>query len=302
MVAWPVERPRGGFEPARRLGAMMAVPLIVGLAMRPQPALHPYLQAGCFVVGYFAFHAASQWLKSTPRRRARYQAALATYLSGSAILGLGALASGGTAMLGWVPVFVALILPTLWLARQRRERAGDRRRADHGRRLPDDPGRRVRLPVQIIATWPDARSQVLIAGALFGYFFGTVLHVKSLIRERGNSRVEAASLSWHLAWTIAALPLRGWTSGWAWFALFAMATGRTVLLPRFGHGPPAPSRADRRDRDRAQHRSAGLRALGCAALTPLAAQPTMDRTASERDGVHAFTLPTCELGVATAAT
>ena len=71
---------------------MMAVPLIVGLAMRPQPALHPYLQAGCFVVGYFAFHAASQWLKSTPRRRARYQAALATYLSGSAILGLGALA------------------------------------------------------------------------------------------------------------------------------------------------------------------------------------------------------------------
>ena len=28
----------------------------------------------------------------------------------------------------------------------------------------------------------------------------------------------------------------------------------------------------------------------------------MDRTASERDGVHAFTLPTCELGVATAAT
>ena len=215
---------------------MMAVPLIVGLTMRPLPALHPYLQAGCFVVGYFAFHAASQWLKSTPRRRARYQAALATYLSGSAILGLGALASGGTAMLGWVPVFVALILPTLWLARQRRERAVV------GGALTTAAACLMTLvvafdsPVQIIATWPDARSPALIAGALFGYFFGTVLHVKSLIRERGNSRVEAASLSWHLAWTIAALPLRGWTSGWAWFALFAMATGRTVLLPRFGHG------------------------------------------------------------------
>ena len=68
--------------------------------------------------------------------------------------------------------------------------------------------------------------------ALFGYFFGTVLHVKSLIRERGNTRMAAASTAWHLAWTVATFPAWGATTSWAWTILFAVATLRTTALTR----------------------------------------------------------------------
>lgn len=112
-------------------------------------------------------------------------------------------------------------------------------------------------PATIPVDWPTSRTATLLSLALFGYFFGTVLHVKSLIRERGNSRIELASLLWHLAWTVATLPNWGFTTSWAWTALFALAAARTATLSRIARTRPVPP-ADRLDRGGAEHAGGGV--------------------------------------------
>lgn len=218
---------------------MLAVPLITGAALRTPPgALRSLLVSSCFVAGYFGFYAASQWLKSPPRRRGRHLPPLLTYTSASAALGLLALHLTGPALLGWIPVFAPLLVPALWLARQRNERAL------LGGALTTAAACSMTLvlshdsPAAVLADWPAARSATLTSLALFGYFFGTVLHVKSLIRERGNSRIATASLLWHLVWAVATLPLWGLTTSWAWTALFGLATVRTTLLFRAARTRP----------------------------------------------------------------
>lgn len=248
--------------------AMLAVPLIAGSVLRSPPdAVASLLLSGCFVLGYFGFFAASQWLKSPPRRRGRHLPPLLVYTSASAVLGLLALARTGPALLGWTPVFAPLLVPALWLARRHNERALV------GGALTTAAACLMTLalahdsPAAVLADWPDARTATFTGLALFGYFFGTVLHVKSLIRERGNSRIEAASLLWHLAWTLAPLP--------AW-GLATLVDLDDAVRPRDRTddraAPSRPDQAgpashDRRDRGdpervrtglRADHRDAGL--------------------------------------------
>lgn len=212
---------------------MLAVPLITGSALRSPPdAVRSLLLGGCFVLGYFGFFAASQWLKSPPRRRGRHLQPMLVYTSASAVLGLVALAHTGPALLGWIPVFATILVPALWLARRRNERALAGGAFATAATCLMTLVLSCDSPAAVLADWPDARVATLTALALFGYFFGTVLHVKSLIRERGNTRIEAASLLWHLAWTLASLPVWGLTNSWAWTALFALATARTMALPR----------------------------------------------------------------------
>jgi hypothetical protein len=218
---------------------MLAVPLISGTALRtPLDVPRSALLAGCFVIGYFGFYAASQWLKSPPRRRGRFLPAVLTYGAASAALGLVALLLTGAALLGWVPVFAVLLAPALWLASRRRERAL------LGGGLTTAAACLMVLvlthdsPAAVFAGWPDARPAILVSLCLFGYFFGTVLHVKSLIRERGNTRVEFASASWHLAWTALSLTLWGWPDASLWVVLFALATARTIVLPRLARTRP----------------------------------------------------------------
>lgn len=213
--------------------------MISGIVLRtPGDPVKSLLVGGCFVIGYFGFYAASQWLKSPPRRRGRYLPAVLTYGTASAALGLVALLLAGPAMLGWVPVFAVLLGPALWLASRRRERAL------LGGALTTAAACLMLLvlthdsPAAVVADWPDARPAILVSLCIFGYFFGTVLHVKSLIRERGNSRVELASLGWHLAWTALSLVLWGWPDASLWVALFALATARTIVLPRLARTRP----------------------------------------------------------------
>lgn len=218
---------------------MLAVPLITGSVLRSPPdALRSLLLGGCFVVGYFGFYAASQWLKSPRSRRGRHLAPLLGSSLASAALGVSALAWTGPALFGWLPVFAVLLLPALWLARRRNERAM------LGGALTTAAACLMTLvlsydsPATILADWPASRTAMLLSLALFGYFFGTVLHVKSLIRERGNGRIELASLLWHLAWTVATLPVWGFTSSWAWTALFALVAVRTLTLSRIARTKP----------------------------------------------------------------
>lgn len=218
---------------------MLAVPLISGSTLRSPPdGVRSVLLSGCFVLGYFGFFAASQWLKSPPRRRGRHLPPLVTHSTASVVLGLFALSLTGPALLGWVPVFALLLIPALWLASRRNERALT------GGALTTAAACLMTLvlthdsPAVMLTDWPASRAAVLVSTFLFGYFFGTVLHVKSLIRERGNTRIERASLIWHLCWTIGSLLSWGWQPGWLWASFFALATLRTAVLPKVARTRP----------------------------------------------------------------
>ena len=60
-----------------------------------------------------------------------------------------------------------------------------------------------------------------------GYLVGTILVVRSVIRERGNQRFAALSIGFHAAFTgLAALAL-----AWPYVVYFAALTARAVALP-----------------------------------------------------------------------
>ncbi|WP_298133809.1 YwiC-like family protein [Micropruina sp.] len=218
--------------------AMLAVPIAAGLTLRPTGSAYAPFLAACCVLGYFAFHASSQWLKSAPVRRGRYRPAMLAYTALALGVGVIALALGGWPLLHWLPPVVALLAPALWLAQHRNERALLGGALTTAAACLTTVILAYRSPAAVVADWPEARTALLLAATLFGYFFGTVLHVKSLIRERGNPRIEHASTVWHLGWTAASVPLWGWFPGLIWTAIFAATTIRTVALVRFARSGP----------------------------------------------------------------
>ncbi len=213
---------------------MLIVPFLAGVALRarvePLPwSLVPLLAT--WLLGYFTFHAASTWLKAPPRRRPRFVRPVLTYAALTAVAGALTLASSGLPILGWVPWYLPLLLPALWLAAQRRERA------TIGGALTIAAASLMTLVARFTdpadalrQANPDA---VVAALGLFAYFFGTVLYVKTNIRERGNPRFTLASVGWHAAWTLVAT----WSAlaeatPWWWVAFFAATTVRAAIIPR----------------------------------------------------------------------
>ncbi|MFO8076742.1 MAG: hypothetical protein R6T85_11565 [Egibacteraceae bacterium] len=70
------------------------------------------------------------------------------------------------------------------------------------------------------------------AAVLLAYFLGTVLYVKTMIRERGRRGYVIASVAYHAAGTLGAsvLAARG-LQGWALTALWALLTLRALAGP-----------------------------------------------------------------------
>ena len=187
----------------------------------------------CWILGYFAFHDASLWLKAAPARRGRYVPPLLTYAGASAVAGLVSLAWAGWALAWWALAYLPLLLPALWLASRRQERA------TVGGALTVAAACLMALVVR----FPDPRTlpgsdwldPVLLSGGLFAYFFGTVLYVKTNIRERGSRGFLAASIGWHAAATLlAGLLASGGVLPWWWTAFFAATTLRAAWVPRLG--------------------------------------------------------------------
>lgn len=211
---------------------------------RPSPWYAATLFA-FWMLGYFAFNALSVWLKTGPfdklrdrpdklrDRRDALRRPLIVYALAAAVFGLATLALAGPAILGWVPVYAVLLVPAIVLAAQRHERAtlgGGLTTAAASLMIlvvthPD--------PAALLNWTPYARSAVALAALLFGYFFGTVLYVKTNIRERGSRAFYTASVLWHglVAAAAAALAAAGAASVW-WVGLFAVATLRAVVVPR----------------------------------------------------------------------
>jgi len=212
---------------------MLVVPPLVGMRLAYDLGTLGWATAtlvATWLIGYFAFHAASGWLKAPPARRARWQPALLSYGSATAVLGFTTVALAGWTLLYWLCAFVPLALVALIATAKHRERslaAG----------LATVAAACVMLPVTAAPSpWGLNGSGLVplvtgLTAAMFGYFGGTVLHVKSLIRGRGRRRWAISSLFWHLIALVVSGMLIG-VAGWGWPAIFTLALARAVILLR----------------------------------------------------------------------
>lgn len=217
---------------------MLAIPLVVGMVLRAEEsalAWHLIPLSGCWVIGYLAFNATTLWLKTPRARRSAPLAPALTYSALAVALGLVTVWMAGPAILGWVPVFAALIGATLWLATRRRERTVLSGGLTVAAASLMTLVVRFDSPQELLSVvgTPPAESALLYTALVFGYLFGTVLYVKTMIRERGRPGWVTASVCWHVSW----LAFSVWfaASGrleWGWAVFFAATVVRSWLLPR----------------------------------------------------------------------
>lgn len=216
---------------------MLVVPFAAGTILCWRSGGLPTHVAPMFatwMLGYFAFHSASGWLKSPPARRHRWLPALAVYGAGTATAGLVTVWLSGPPVLWWLALYAPLLGVALWLASRRQER--------HllGGLLTTFLASGMVLVVRFpdpttMPTYPAFPQTGILAALVFGYFGGTVLHVKAMIRRRGELAWRNTSIAWHTAWTLlaAALVVFGRLSP-AWPMFFLATTVRAWLLPMAG--------------------------------------------------------------------
>lgn len=214
--------------------AMLVVPFAVGAVLswgEDRLASHVAPMFATWILGYFAFYAASGLLKSPPTRRRRWAPALLAYGFAALAAGLVTLAEAGWECAWWLAGFVPVLAVALWLAARRDERslAGGLLTvlATCAMLLV------VRFPDPLaLRTDPDAPHALTLAALLFGYFAGTVFHVKAMIRRRGEIAWRNLSIGWHTAWTLlaAGLVVIGRLDR-VWPAFFLVTTVRAWLLP-----------------------------------------------------------------------
>jgi len=213
---------------------MLLVPFAVGaldagLSWRHLPLLATWL------VGYLAFFAAGLWLRSRGRRR--YWAPVRTYGILTIMLGLVVVAVEADA-LRWAVVFLPLLAFSLWCSWRRMDRS-----------LPNDAvtvlaaclmtvvaagfGERNGDPLTPGGTGPawlpgaDLAGIWILTGLLLAYFSGTVLYVKTMIRDRGDAGRYRLSVLFHGAVCVPAALVSPWLG-----ALFVALAVRAAVVPR----------------------------------------------------------------------
>ncbi len=209
---------------------MLALPLVVGVWLAgPDPSHLPL--AAFWLVGYLAYHATGRWLRA--RRRRRDLPPLVVYASLAVPLGLVTVVTAPH-LVRWLPVFLPLLAVSIWLTLRGAERS-----------LANDVVTVVAAclmaPVAFDAGDGSEWTALWVAfGILTAYFLGTVLYVKTMIRERGRAGYVRASVAYHLAGVLAAgwLAAAGWQTGW-------LVAVWGVLAVRAAVGPAVNRRRDR---------------------------------------------------------
>ncbi|PFG40045.1 YwiC-like protein [Georgenia soli] len=226
--------------------AMITVPPLVGIALSGPAWAHVPL-LGLWWVGYLAFFAVGLWLRS--RRRPRYLPAARTYALATVPLAAALLVTAPSLAV-WALPYAPLVAVTLWCSARRKDRsllndavtvtaAGLMTAVAYDAGTAGwwgAPGSAVGLP----GTSPDgaltgwARTW-LVTGLVTAYFLGTVLYVKTNIRERGNRTYLLASVAFHLAGAVAtaALAVVG-TVGAAHAVVWAALAVRAAAVPLVG--------------------------------------------------------------------
>jgi hypothetical protein len=236
--AHPARRPRRlgpGWVPREHgAWAMLVVPVVVGAVIAGPTWCHVLLLV-TWLTGYCAFSAAGLWLRSG--RRARYVPPLRFHTSVASVLGL-ALVASAPSLLRWAPVFLALLVVSLWQSARRADRSW----------LNDVVTVLAASLMTVVSaglsagwggTWlpPGADDQAawVAAALLAGYFLGTVPYVKSLIRNRDDRGVLAVSVGWHSLLVVAALLWALAAPSGEAIALLVVALAllaRAVIVPR----------------------------------------------------------------------
>lgn len=218
---------------------MLVTPWLLGAALRAragEPAWPAELALLAFwIAAYLTFQAGSAWLKAAPAKRHSYVSPVLTYGAVAGALGVLALWLLGPAALWWTPLFLPLLSVALWFAWRRKERAllGGVVTVAAAALL----GLVARHPAPAL---PDAVT-ALAVGASFVYFTGTVLYVKTMIRERNKPVWLGVSIGYHAVAAMACLI--GWALGGPvllpWLALFfAACTARAAWLPMLARRRP----------------------------------------------------------------
>jgi hypothetical protein len=220
VAAAPVRRRRRTarrfIPPQHGARAMLLVPYacgvaIAGFAWPDVPLL------GAWLAGYLFSYYALQWVKV--RTWSRFRSQLLLY-GGLALLFGGLVVAARPAVLLYGPVYALLLAANAGYARLRRDRA-----------LANDLVSVVGscLVVFVAATVAGAppRDVAVAFMACLLYFAGTVVHVKTLIRERGSVRYHRASVAYH----VLALGVAVWL-GPALALVFALLLARAIVFPR----------------------------------------------------------------------
>jgi hypothetical protein len=210
-------RRRRWLPPQHGAWAMLLLPYVVAVFVTgPRWAHLPLL--GAWLAGYlFSYHAL---LAVKTGRPARVRPQLLAYGGATALLGLPVLLAR-PAVLGYAPLYAVLVAVNAVHARRRRERALLNDLASVALSV---------LVVFVVATVAEVPPTALlgVAAAVGAYLVGTVLYVKTMIRERDSVGHRWASLAYHLAVTAVALAA-GW--GPVLVAVFTLLLLRAALLP-----------------------------------------------------------------------
>ena len=196
--------------------AMLLVPWLAGVLTAGFRWVHlPLL--GAWLTGYLASYYAFQALKT--RRLGRFRAQLMVYAIPTVVLG-GLVLGLRPPVLWYAPAYALLLAVNAVYALRHRERA-----------LVNDLASVAQscLMVLVCATVAGVSSDRVLPAflAVTAYFVGTVLYVKTMIRERGHAGYYRASVAYHLAILAVA----------AWFRapvaiLFAGLLVRAIVFPR----------------------------------------------------------------------
>lgn len=206
---------------------MLLLPLLLGVAASHPDPWH-LLLAGASLSGYLASAALQGW--SRARRPAGLRAPILVYGAAFAILAM-VLAVAFPILL----LTLVVTVPTAIVVFQG-ARPGTRR--DLANSFAQVAQALVLVPAAaVVAGCPDTGHVVLYTLVAGAYLSGSVLVVRSVLRERGNTAFATVSAAFHVAVAVvavAALPL-GYLPVTAWLAVRAITL--PVLQRRWAGGP-----------------------------------------------------------------
>ncbi|MET7396267.1 YwiC-like family protein [Dactylosporangium sp. NPDC005572] len=195
--------------------AILALPWLTGVLTTGWHWLHlPLLLA--WLTGYLASYYLLQAVKT--RRPARFRTQILIYAAPTVLLG-GLVLALRPQLLWYAPAYATLLAVNIGYAARRDERA-----------LPNDLASVTLscLMIFVCATAAQTTPAATIAPflAVTAYLTGTVLYVKTMIRERGNATYYRISVAYHLAITAVTAGLRIPVA-----ILFLLLLARAVALP-----------------------------------------------------------------------
>jgi hypothetical protein len=214
---------------------MLLVPFIVGVLDTGPDWRHiPLLFA--LLAGYLALFATGLWLRS--RCKARYWPPVRAYGVLAVVLGVIVIAIEPR-LLRWAVVFLPLLAVILWCSWRR----ADRTLVNDGVTVVlaclmtvvvagvGGAGERSGSAALVGLAWLPGADQTrawVLAGLLFAYFAGTVLYVKSMIRNRGNRARYLLSVIYHVVVCGPAVMAGPWLG-----VLFGVLATRAAVVPRW---------------------------------------------------------------------